>query len=64
MQPNPVFAPRRAGADTSAAQPPVKAQSVAPTSAASPQPGKTDGIDPQVIKKMLRHNDQERTPFQ
>jgi hypothetical protein len=25
---------------------------------------KADSIDPQVIKKMLRHNDQERTPFQ
>jgi len=25
---------------------------------------KPDSIDPQVIKKMLRHNDQERTPFQ
>jgi len=25
---------------------------------------KAAAIDPQVIKKMLRHNDQERTPFQ
>jgi hypothetical protein len=51
---------------------PVETPTSAPTpveSAPQPEPSrevaaKTDSIDPQVIKKMLRHNDQERTPFQ
>jgi hypothetical protein len=36
----------------------------APAPVAKSAPPQSDSIDPQVIKKMLRHNDQERTPFQ
>ena len=50
---------------------PVEISAPAPAPRSAPQPelngavqSKSDSIDPQVIKKMLRHNDQERTPFQ
>lgn len=61
-----IGAARRSGLDVSpAAAPsqPTPAPVTAPPAAAPPRPP-ADSLDPQVIKKMLRHNGQERTPFQ
>ena len=69
-----LFSPRHTGIDTT--QPPSSPRPVttpapAPQNApAQPAPAPeiqtkpADAVDPQVIKKMLRHNDQERTPFE
>jgi len=46
-----IFSPRHTGVDVGQAKAPKPTEP-------------SDSIDPQVIKKMLRHNDQERTPFQ
>jgi|AntRauTorcE11897_2_1112592.scaffolds.fasta_scaffold06300_2 hypothetical protein len=52
-QSNQIFSARHSGVDVGSAKEPAPAQKPA-----------ADSVDPQVIKKMLRHNDQERTPFQ
>jgi len=61
--PKQLFAVRHTGVDTRQPAATVNTPTAKPESS-SEVAAKPDSLDPQVIKKMLRHNDQERTPFQ